>query len=108
MNIEDLGTISYGNLKFEFSSSGSVLNYFRSRGISSEELLVSSQTFYKTICYKLDLDYDEDKIVEIVFWGVGFEEDSVSDRVSGYMDFIAFPLDISDKTFFVSFGARVK
>lgn len=108
MKINELGVIRYGELRFKFFATSGVVSYFENKGISSDSLLVSSQAFYRAVCYKLDLDHGEKKDVEVVFYGISLDQEGVDNYVSGYMDFDSFPLEISGRTFFVNFGARVE
>lgn len=108
MIIEELGRIGYGNLKFEFSCVKRVLDFFRERGVSSDSLLILSHAFYRAVSQKLDCDVNDEKVIEVVFYGVNLMDEGVEEFVSGYMNFENFPLQFEEQTFFVNFGARVK
>ena len=107
-NVNEIGVMKYGNLRFRFFATRGVLDFFENKEVYSDSLLVMSQAFYNVVCNRLEIDNDDNKDVEIVFDGVNLDSDGVNEKVSGYMDFDSFPLDIDGNTYFLNFGAMVK
>jgi len=103
--MQELGTIKYGEIRFNFNLSHNVSNFVRNNEMSSDYFIMSSQSFYQAVLFKLGINHEEKENVEILIFGLNSNEGQVDEKISDdYMKFESFPLG----NMFVNFGARLK
>lgn len=103
--MEELGTIKYGNLRFNFNLNEEFLDFIKEKGISQDFFIISSQSFYQAVLFKLEIDHSEKKEIEILFYSINSNDDAVFGKIDkDYEKFENFPAG----DFFVDFGAKLK
>ena len=103
--IQELGTIRYGELRCNFNLSPDFSSFVKDNEMSPDFFIISSQSFYQAILFKLGISHEEKNEVEILFFGINSTEGSVNEKIDDdYIKFESFPLG----EVFVSFGARLK
>lgn len=109
MDFEEIGTIKYGNLRFVFSSTKGVSNFFKEKEIPVENLILSSQVFYQTVLKKLEMKHEEEQEIDIVFNGVSHLEEGIHDLINPHYEVLKdFPLTIGKEIFYLDFGIAKK
>lgn len=109
MKLEEIGTISYGNLKFIFNLSEELVAFLQERNISFELLFPKTQFFYQGVLKKLGVEFYEDKEIFVVYHKIKCDDEVREDFVWGdYERFENFPIHVDDVIYLIDFVARVE
>lgn len=103
--MEELGTIKYGELRFHFNLTNEVFQFIQEKGMSRDFFIMSSQSFYQAVLFKLGIGHKSKKEIEVVFYSIKLKNENVFSEVDkSYMKFVDFPL----QELRVGFGVKIK
>jgi len=103
--MEELGVIKYGELRFHFNLTDEVFSFIQKKNISRDFFIMSSQSFYQAILFKLGIGHKEKNEVEILFYSINFSKGQINSEIEKeYNKFSNFPAG----ELMLSFGAKVK
>jgi hypothetical protein len=109
MNLDEMGTVKYGNLRFIFNFTGGVKEFLEKEKISLESIFPKTQFFYQGILMKLGINYNDVRELFVVFNGLRIDDFGIIDSLGdNYEKFHNFPIHVGEKIYFAEFGVEVK